>query len=111
MSRLIVFFALVGLEARGQGNPVAAQFERLMGRPKEVVNYLVNFPWKAELPDELPGLRRVSSGQTIRIASVEQAVRAHSRWQRWESEDGNVWVDLVTFTERNGASETLRSAR
>lgn len=108
--RIIVFFGLVGAIARGD-NPVSAQFERLMGQPKEVVNYLANFPWKAELPDELPGLRQVSTGQNIRIASVEQPASAHSMWKHWAGEDGAVWVDLIKFSEPYGASETLQSAR
>ena len=89
---------------------MAAQFERLMGQPKEVVGHLVNFPWNSESPDALPGFRRVPHGQTIRIVSVEKPVADPSRWTHWESEDGNAWVDLVGFANPHDAAETLRSA-
>ena len=71
---------VVGLAADAQQNPVAAQFERLMGQPKEIVNNLVNFPWKVEPLDELTGFRRVDPGQSIRIGSVEKPARSHSQW-------------------------------
>ena len=110
ISRFLILFWIVQSRISGQVNPVASQFERLMGQPKELVNDLVNFPWKADLPEELPGFRQVSHAQNIRIASVEQPARAHSSWKRWESEDGTAWIDLVHFTEPRGASETLQSA-
>jgi hypothetical protein len=99
------------LGVRAQDNPVAAQVERLMGQPKDSVNLLVNFPWKAESPDALPGFRRVPHGQTIRIVSVQKPVEDTTQWTHWESEDGLAWVDLVNFTNPYGAAATLQSAR
>jgi carboxyl-terminal processing protease len=111
MFRLIALLCIAGSTAYTQTNPVIAQFERLMGQPKDVVGHLVNFPWKAGLPETLSGFRRVPFAQTIRIASMEKPVRDHSRWMHWESEDRNAWVDLIRFTESWGATETLRAAR
>ena len=111
MLRLIGLFWFATAAVQAQGNPVAAQFERLMGQPKEVVNDLANFPWKTETPGELPGFRQVAAGPNIRIASVEQPSGDHSRWTHWESEDGNAWIDVVAFAMPYGASVTLQSAR
>ena len=112
MLRGIILTSWVVVFAAGaQQNPVAAQFERLMGQPKEIVNNLVNFPWKVEPLEELTGFRRVDPGQSIRIGSVEKPARSHSQWQHWESEDGAAWVDLLTFTEPFEASQTLRRVR
>jgi hypothetical protein len=56
MFRLAIFFCLVEFVAVGQGTPVASQFERLMGEPKEVVNDLVNFLWKGGNAGRTAGL-------------------------------------------------------
>jgi hypothetical protein len=110
MIRLIAMLGVAAC-AHGQSNPVLAQFERLMGQPKDVVNALVNFPWRLDQPDDLPGLRQAASGQTMRIASVEQPLQSVRRWKHWESEDSTIWVDLVNFSNPDGASQLLRSAR
>jgi hypothetical protein len=89
---------------------VAAQFDRLMGQPKELVSDLVSFPWNAESPNALLGFRRVPHGQRIRMASVEKPVRDSTQWVHWETEDGIAWVDLVGFSNANGAEQTLQSA-
>jgi len=110
MIRLIAILAAAAC-AYAQSNPVLAQFERLMGQPKDVVNTLVNFPWRLDPPDEFPGLKQVAPGQTIRIASVEQPLHSNPPRKHWENEDATVWVDLVSFSEPDGASQLLRSAR
>jgi carboxyl-terminal processing protease len=109
--RFLALSCIAGSAAQAQTNPVIGQFQRLMGEPKDVVGHLINFPWRASLPDALPGFRRVPSPKTIRIASVERPARDHSRWTHWESEDGNAWVDLIRFTESWGGTETLRASR
>lgn len=110
MLRLIVLFGIAAC-AYGQSNPVLAQFERLMGAPKNIVHALLDFPWKADLPDELPGLHTAARDRDIRIASVVQPLGPYSRWTHWENEDGTVWVDLATFSEPGRAAQLLRSAR
>ncbi len=110
MLRAVLYLCIATLSAYCQSNPVSAQFERLLGQPKDLVNDLVNFPWRADLPGDLPDLRHVPPGESIRIASVQQPMREHSAWRRWESVDGAVWVDLVTVSGPFGASETLRAA-
>jgi hypothetical protein len=61
--RLVGLLCVLEAGVYAQGNPVAAQFDRLMGQPKELVNDLVSFPWNAQSPDALPGFRRVPHGQ------------------------------------------------
>jgi hypothetical protein len=94
-----------------KATPVLAQFERLMGEPKNIVHALLDFPWKADLPDELPGLHTAAQDRAIRIASVEQPLGPYSRWTHWENEDGTVWVDLATFSELGRAAQPLLAAR
>src|SRR5690349_9580617 len=105
MLRLIALFLITGCAAHAQ---LQAQFDRMLGHSKEIMAHLTNFPWKPDLPERLPGFRRVPPGQTLRIAAVERPARTHSRWTHWESEDGKAWIDVVRFTEPWGAAETLR---
>src|SRR5258708_30002413 len=111
MLRLATLLFLAGCVAHAQSSPLRTQFDRLMGQPQDVVGHLINFPWRADLPDTLPGFRRVPPGQTMRLAAVERPVRSHSQWTHWESDDGNAWVDLIRFTEPCGAAETIRAGR
>src|ERR1051326_6387498 len=111
MHRLIAVLWIGGISATAQNNPVEAQFKRLMGEPKELASQLSSFPWKAELPDTFPGFKRVLPTDRIRIVSVEQNPREHSRWTRWDSADGAAWVDLIHFAEPYGVSVTLAAAR
>ncbi len=111
VARLACLTALLAPALWAQGNPVGAQFDRLMDQPKEVVGDLVTFPWIAEIPDSLPGFRKVPHGRTIRMVSVERPVEDFSQWRHWESEDGLAWVDLVSFAKPFTATQMLESAR
>jgi hypothetical protein len=51
MTRLLSAYVILAEALHAQSNPVAAQFERLMGEPKELVNVLVNLPWNSDLND------------------------------------------------------------
>src|SRR6476660_4903114 len=102
----LVAFCGIAASAYGQSNPVLAQFERLMGEPKNIVHALLDFPWKADLPDELPGLHTAARDRAIRIASVEQPLGPYSRWTHWENEDGTVyqsqWSDQPPIRSTGG---------
>ena len=52
-----------------QDNLVAKQFNSLMGEPNTVVSALLNFPWKKESPESLPGFKSVAPPGTMRIVS------------------------------------------
>lgn len=102
-----VLVLAAGMAAYSQENPVAGQFERLMGQPKDLVNDLVNFPWRPAPLDGIRGFHAAEPGDKLRIASARTAPRNPVRWQHWESDDGAAWLDLVTFREPYGATETL----
>ena len=97
--------------AGGQDNAVLGEFNRLMGDPKQLVGKLLDYPWKSDAPVELPGLRPVEHGPTIRIVSLQRPLTGFSSWRRWESEDGAVWVDLVSFPQPGLATEIVSSSR
>ena len=107
-------FLCVGIlacSARGQENPLAERFHRLMGGPKEFADQLLNYPWKTELPPELPGLRAAPVSPTIRIGSVERPLTGAPIRRRWASGDGKLWIDLVRFDQPAGAAVVLQGAR
>jgi hypothetical protein len=106
----LVGLALITNGTQAQTNPVMDQFNRLMGAPKHVTGMLLDYPWRANLPAELAGLRMVEHGPKIRIASVESPLSDVASWKRWESEDGTAWVDLVVFKESYTATEMIQSA-
>lgn len=85
----LVGLALLASGARAQANPLEGQFNRLMGEPKQLTGMLLDYPWRADRPTELPGLRTVEHDTKIRIASVERSLSGFASWKRWESEDGN----------------------
>jgi C-terminal processing protease CtpA/Prc len=97
--------------ASAQENPLEGAFHRLMGDPSKLVGALLDYPWKSELPAQLPGLRAAEHGDTIRIVSLQQRLSDVASWRRWESEDGVVWVDLVTFSRPGRAAETVQGSR
>jgi len=101
---------MVGVRVRAQDFPLAQQFNFLMGDPKSAVNALINFPWIADSPGSLPGFTRQAPKDTIRIVSVETPIKDSTDWKHWESDDGSVWIDLVTFAHPAQAAALLKSA-
>jgi len=110
MLRILILSTFLTFTARSQNHPLNAMVTRLLAQ-EQLVNAMVNLPWRLETPTEITALHPVTPGQTIRIAAAEQPARDHSRWSHWENEDGTVWVDLIAFTDPRAASETLRAAR
>lgn len=110
MLRLLCFI-LCSVCGYAQGNPVASQFDFLMNQPKSIVQALVNYPYKQELPEALPGLNPSSAQGRIRIVSVQKPIDGYSRWKQWKSADGDVWVDLIRFKQPYAATALLGSAR
>jgi C-terminal processing protease CtpA/Prc len=110
MLRLLAL-ATVAMCASGQSDPFEAQYQRLMGEPKELVNILASFPWKSAPLADLPGLRPASPGQTIRIVSVERPMQSQTEWKHWQSADGAAWLDIATFSTPYGPLQVMGSAR
>lgn len=105
--RAIALLSLAAAAAHTQDNPLKSQFDRLMGQPKDVVNAIVNFPWKADPPQTIPGFHQAAPPDKLRIGSAETTPHDQSGWRHWESEDGSAWVDILTFSSPFGASQTL----
>ena len=105
---LVSLFCMLGGSVRAKDFPLAQQFNYLMGNPKSTVDALVNFPWIADSPESLPGFTRQAPRQTIRIVSVETSLQNTSNWSHWESDDGIVWIDLLTFVHPAQASALLK---
>jgi hypothetical protein len=61
----LVGLALITNGTQAQTNPVMDQFNRLMGAPKHVTGMLLDYPWRANLPAELAGLRRVEQFHAV----------------------------------------------
>src|SRR5215467_3694558 len=96
-SALIIFFLNMASTARAQDFPYEAQFQHLMGEPKETASALVTYPWKGNPQLSIPELSNAPHGSSIRIVSVERPLSNFSRWSHWESADHTVWVDLLDF--------------
>lgn len=106
----ISLLLMLGARVRAEGFPLAVQLDYLMGIPKSTVNALVNFPWITGSPDSLSGFKRETTKGSLRIVSIETPVQESSDWKHWESDDGAVWIDLVTFAHPAQATTVLRAA-
>ena len=71
LSSLLCLGILAGA-AGGQENALVERFHRLMAEPKELAGELLDYPWRPNLPADLPGLRPARHAENIRIGSVEQ---------------------------------------
>lgn len=100
----------MSVAVRAQTLPYDAQFNRLLGEPKETVSALLTYPWKDNVQVSPPGLNNTSHGDSIRIVPAERPVSGYDRWSHWTNSDGTVWVDVVDFSSKTGAAELLSSA-
>jgi len=107
---LIMVALSMSAAVHAQTFPYEAQFQRLMGEPKETLSALLSYPWKDNVQVSPPGLNNTTHGETIRIVSAERPVSGYDRWSHWSNSDGTVWVDVVDFSSKTGAAELLSSA-
>jgi carboxyl-terminal processing protease len=110
MTRLAWIALLLGVPVVVHAQGFGAQFDHLMGDPKETVSALVLYPWKSEVQITLPGLSDAPHGDSIRMVSIERPVAGYTRWSHWNNADGTAWVDVVDFPSRFTAIDLLASA-
>ena len=91
MTRLLSACVILAEALHAQSNPVAAQFERLMGEPKELVNALVNLPWNPDVPGSLAGFRPVEPGQTILAHFISRSMEG----SMWRTRQYNLTFEAV----------------
>lgn len=86
------------------------EFDALLGKPQVLVSALQNYPWKDSILTSLPGFKPIQPPATLRVAAIECAVTADSARRHWESSDGDIWIDLVTFNQSRDAFKLIRDA-
>jgi carboxyl-terminal processing protease len=86
------------------------EFDELLGKPQVLVSALQNYPWKDSIPASLPGFQPIEPQATLRVASIECAIKDYSARRHWESSDGDIWIDLVTFNQARDAFKLIRDA-
>lgn len=112
-ARKLVFVALalsIPATVHAQTFRYEAQFNRLMGEPKETVSALIKYPWRDNPRVSLTALNDFTHGDSIRIVSVNRPTSRYNHWSHWDSPDHTIWVDLLDFSSRNAAVDLLASA-